>query len=90
MKKSPNKLAHKPKTTAIVNRAAASIDPATGFDEILALIQAARVRTAAAVNTALIDLYWSIGQHIGQKVALDGWGKGDRHHARRIHPHPSA
>jgi predicted nuclease of restriction endonuclease-like (RecB) superfamily len=28
------------------------------------------------MNTALIDLYWSIGRYISQKVARDGWGQG--------------
>ena len=63
-------------TNAIVKRSGASNIPAAGFDEVLTLIQAARVQTAAAVNTALIDLYWSIGQHISQKVAQEGWGQG--------------
>jgi len=76
LKKTPNKPAGKSKTTSIVKRAAEPITPATGFDDVLAMIQAARVQTAAAVNTALIDLYWSIGQHISQKVAQDGWGQG--------------
>jgi predicted nuclease of restriction endonuclease-like (RecB) superfamily len=68
---------HKPgKTKAIVKVSDGTIMPVTGFDDVLTLIQAARVHTAAAVNTALIDLYWSIGQHISHKVALDGWGKG--------------
>ncbi len=72
MKSTPGK----PKPTAIVKRTTAPITPVTDFDDVLAMIQAARVQTAAAVNTALIDLYWSIGQHIYQKVANDGWGQG--------------
>ncbi len=64
------------KVTAIVKIAGTPVVPTTGFDEVLALIDAARVRTAAAVNTALIDLYWSIGQYINQKVAQEGWGQG--------------
>jgi predicted nuclease of restriction endonuclease-like (RecB) superfamily len=43
---------------------------------VLTLIHATRTRTIAAVNAALIDLYWSIGQHISQRVARDGWGQG--------------
>ncbi len=46
------------------------------FDEVLRLIDTARTRAVAAVNTALIDLYWSIGQHISQKIAKEGWGRG--------------
>jgi predicted nuclease of restriction endonuclease-like (RecB) superfamily len=48
----------------------------TDFDAVIGLIEAARTRAVAAVNTALIDLYWSIGEHISKKTAQDGWGKG--------------
>jgi predicted nuclease of restriction endonuclease-like (RecB) superfamily len=48
----------------------------TDFDVVLRLIDAARARAVAAVNTELIDLYWSIGEHISLKIADDGWGKG--------------
>ena len=43
---------------------------------MLRLIEAARTRAVAAVNTALIDLYWSIGEHISRKIADEGWGQG--------------
>ncbi len=43
---------------------------------MLALIDAAKARAFAAVNTALIELYWSIGQHISRKIAEEGWGQG--------------
>jgi hypothetical protein len=46
------------------------------FDEIVRLIDAARSRAVAAVNTALIELYWTIGEQISQRVSADGWGKG--------------
>ncbi len=49
---------------------------ARDFDHVLALIDAARGRAIAAVNTALIDLYWTIGEHISGKIADEGWGKG--------------
>ncbi len=71
-----SKIPRKSKATAIVKRSAPAAVPAKGFDEVLKLIDAARFQTAAAVNTALIDLYWSIGQHISRKVAKDGWGQG--------------
>jgi predicted nuclease of restriction endonuclease-like (RecB) superfamily len=57
-------------------RVRAAIPRQTDFDAVLRLIDAARGRAAAAVNTALIELYWQIGQHISQKIADDGWGKG--------------
>ena len=51
--------------------------PASGsFDIVLGLIQAARARAVTAVNTTLIELYWSIGQYISRKAAKDGWGTG--------------
>jgi predicted nuclease of restriction endonuclease-like (RecB) superfamily len=46
------------------------------FDEVIALIEAARAQAFAAVNTALIDLYWRIGEYISQRIAADGWGEG--------------
>ncbi len=42
------------------------------FDPVLALIDAFRTRAIAAVNTELIDLYWSIGEHIAKKIS-DGF-----------------
>jgi len=51
--------------------------PASGnFDVVLGLIQTARARAVTAVNTTLIELYWSIGQYISRKAAKDGWGTG--------------
>ena len=46
------------------------------FDVVLGLIEAARTRAVAAVNTTLIDLYWSVGEFISLKIAKDGWGQG--------------
>jgi predicted nuclease of restriction endonuclease-like (RecB) superfamily len=46
------------------------------FDDVLRLIDAARGRAVAAVNKELIDLYWTIGEHISRKIADDGWGQG--------------
>ena len=43
---------------------------------MLALIDAAQARAFAAVNTALIDLYWNIGEYISRKIAAEGWGQG--------------
>jgi predicted nuclease of restriction endonuclease-like (RecB) superfamily len=63
------------KSRAIVKRRVASSPSAVEFDQVVAMIDAARTRAVAAVNTALIDLYWSIGQHISQRIANDGWGQ---------------
>jgi predicted nuclease of restriction endonuclease-like (RecB) superfamily len=72
MSKTPKK--SKPGNIA---KSPASQTPAQGdFDEVLRLIDAARTRAVAAVNTALIDLYWQIGEHICRRIAADGWGQG--------------
>jgi predicted nuclease of restriction endonuclease-like (RecB) superfamily len=46
------------------------------FAEVLRQIQQTRQLVFAQANTALIDLYWSIGQTLSHKVAQAGWGKG--------------
>ena len=40
------------------------------------MIQASRGRALAAVNTALIDLYWRIGEYISRKLETAAWGEG--------------
>jgi len=64
------------KSRAIVRRSDGVSRRRLDFDLVLALIDAARERAVSAVNTAMIDLYWSIGQHIASKIAGDGWGQG--------------
>ena len=46
------------------------------FAEVLGHIQQTRQRVFAQANTALIDLYWRVGQTLSHKVAQAGWGKG--------------
>jgi predicted nuclease of restriction endonuclease-like (RecB) superfamily len=46
------------------------------FAEVLSHIQQTRQQVFAEVNTALIDLYWRIGQTLANKIAQSGWGKG--------------
>ncbi len=46
------------------------------FAEVLGQIQQTRQRVFAQANTALIDLYWRVGQTLSHKVAQAGWGKG--------------
>lgn len=65
-----------PRRKALMPQNSPTAPTPAGFDEVLVLIQAARTRAVTAVNTALIDLYWSIGKHISRKVAADGWGQG--------------
>ena len=49
---------------------------AQDFADVLGRIQQTRQRVFAQANTALIDLYWRIGQTLSQKVTQGGWGKG--------------
>jgi predicted nuclease of restriction endonuclease-like (RecB) superfamily len=60
------------------------------FDEVLRLIEAARERAVATVNTTLMELYWQIGEHISQRIADDGWGQNTvqalAEHIRRRYP----
>src|SRR5829696_1255877 len=54
----------------------ASTPAAADFDTVVGLIDAARRRAFQAVNTALIDLYWAVGEHISGRVASASWGQG--------------
>ncbi|MFT4196149.1 PDDEXK nuclease domain-containing protein [Ottowia sp.] len=46
------------------------------FADIARLIDAARQRAVQAVNTALIELYWQIGERISRRIAAAEWGDG--------------
>ncbi len=46
------------------------------FNEITQLIAATRQRTLQLVNTALIELYWQVGQTISRKIEQAEWGDG--------------
>jgi hypothetical protein len=46
------------------------------FSEVVGLIVASRERAVQAVNTALIELYWKIGETISRKIAAAEWGEG--------------
>ncbi len=50
--------------------------PQGDFNEITQLIHAARQRAVQAVNTALIELYWQVGQFISRKIEQAEWGDG--------------
>ena len=51
----------------------ATTDADTAFGEVVGLIRAARQRAANAVNTAVVDLYWHVGQYLHHKIESDGW-----------------
>lgn len=40
------------------------------------MIEAARGRAVAAVNKALVDLYWRVGEYISRKLEAATWGEG--------------
>ena len=46
------------------------------FKAILGIIESGRTRAFEAVNVALIETYWAIGEQLSQKVSEVGWGKG--------------
>jgi hypothetical protein len=48
----------------------------TRFDEVVALIEAARGRAYQAVNAELVSLYWQLGEYISRKIANAEWGDG--------------
>jgi predicted nuclease of restriction endonuclease-like (RecB) superfamily len=56
--------------------ALAAIPEEQAFAEVVEMIQASRSRALAAVNTALIDLYWRIGEYISRKLETATWGEG--------------
>lgn len=55
--------------------AARSIAEEQAFSEVAEMIQAARRQALGAVDTALIELYWRIGEAISRRIHKDGWGK---------------
>lgn len=65
-----------PGRTSKTNAPQAVDRDAAAFAEVAEMIRAAREQTLATVNTALIDLYWKIGEAIADRIASDGWGKG--------------
>lgn len=72
-------MSKKPKNASkqkLVRRTAHPPSSQKNFDEIVGLIDASRQRAVAAVNTALIDLYWQIGEYLNRRIADDGWGEG--------------
>lgn len=50
--------------------------PEPSFVEVLTLIESAQRQAYQAVNTALIELYWQVGQLLSAKIAAAEWGDG--------------
>jgi predicted nuclease of restriction endonuclease-like (RecB) superfamily len=57
-------------------RQSSTLARAASFDEVLALIDAAKRRAYQAVNTELVGLYWQIGEYISRKLDSAEWGEG--------------
>src|SRR5690242_3404205 len=72
MTKPPKKVARK----TAVRRAATPAPSEADLDDVLRLIDEARARALTAANTALIDLYWSLGEYISHRINAEGWGQG--------------
>jgi predicted nuclease of restriction endonuclease-like (RecB) superfamily len=73
---SPSK-SPKPRTKRLPAASALEAAPEEqAFAEVVEMIQAARGQAVAAVNTALIDLYWRIGEYISRKLETAVWGEG--------------
>ena len=49
--------------------------PTASFSEVIKLIECARQKSFQAVNIALIDLYWQIGETISRKIKTAEWGE---------------
>jgi predicted nuclease of restriction endonuclease-like (RecB) superfamily len=54
----------------------AAVPEKPAFAEVVEMIRAARGRALTAVNTALVDLYWRVGEFISRKLATAVWGEG--------------
>ena len=46
------------------------------FAEVVEMIQTARGQTLRVVNSAVIDLYWRVGEYISRKLETASWGEG--------------
>jgi predicted nuclease of restriction endonuclease-like (RecB) superfamily len=72
MTRPPKKVPRK----AATRRAATPAPSEADLDEVLRLIDEARARALSAANTALIDLYWSLGEYISRRIDAERWGQG--------------
>ena len=61
---------------AAVRRQSAALAKGSPFDDVLALIEAARRRAYQAINTELVGLYWRVGEHLSKKLETAEWGDG--------------
>ncbi|MDO9266319.1 MAG: PDDEXK nuclease domain-containing protein [Sulfurimonas sp.] len=52
-----------------------NLEQQQNFSEILNLISTSKQKAFSSVNTILIELYWSVGEHISSKTIKESWGK---------------
>ncbi len=57
-------------------RSTSCVSRSPAFDEVLALIDAAKRRAYQAVNGELVGLYWQLGEYISRKIERAEWGEG--------------
>ena len=91
-----NKTPRKGTKQSVAHPVTANPSSQDDFDEVVRLIDAARMRAVTAVNTTLIELYWTIGEYISRKIESAAWGEGvveqlaahiaRTHPSRGIHP----
>jgi len=76
--KAPRRKAAKASTPNISSalRRTAAVAEARSFDDVLALIEAAKRRAYQAINTELVGLYWQVGEYISRKIESAEWGDG--------------
>ena len=65
-----------PAQAAITYASEADLQSTPNFSALAALIESRRGRAVRLVNRELIALYWELGGHINQRIAVDGWGRG--------------
>ena len=74
----------------IVRRVTPQMRRRTDFAQVLSLIDAALARAVSAVNTTLIDLYWTIGQADQREDRGGGMGAGDGAGVGGVHSEAAA
>lgn len=60
----------------ITQETASLCNKETMFAEVIDMIQTTRQNVIWIANTALIDLYWQVGEYLSQKIARAEWGDG--------------
>jgi predicted nuclease of restriction endonuclease-like (RecB) superfamily len=68
-------MARKSEKKIVLRRPSVNISSGADFKHVVVLIKSVRARALATVNSALIDLYWKIGEHISGRISNSGWGQ---------------